>query len=260
MQQDGLGKEIWQNIPELPKRLWQIVRQPNIATRPLPLKAIVSPVVDLFVVTAGLGTLVAMVSEHAPGFLIIDSDDVVRWHLLTSMLVLNAAGATVILYALLIGPLLFKSKHWHVQLMSHCLRSYALINVLITFMLVISVDELIEVGGGAPQISQKAWIVLGMVMVLCCLVVWTLVVPVARYCRAHFGNKYAYVGGMVAVILALRMNPAIVTGYFDNIFDKESICHAMVGTRFSQELGSGEYSRDALVIRCLAGQEVGQGG
>lgn len=252
MSSEGLAREIWQQFPELPKRLWQLVRRPVIERGPQPSAALVSAFVDLFAVTAATGTIVAVGSAHAPGLLAVDPDDLVNWPLFTTMLLLNALGFALVLYALLIVFLYFKGRHSHVQLIIHCLRSYAVMNVLITFLVVIGVNELIANGRMAPRSGAMAWLLWAVLIAVLVVTLRLFLLPVARYLRAHFAFKAVYAGGIAAVLLALRFNPVIAGGYFAHIIEKEDFCAAVVQVRFERELSSGEYSRDCLVAQCVA--------
>ncbi len=100
----------------------------------------------------------AVGGAHAPGLLAVDPDDLVNWPLFTTMRLLNALGFALVLYALLIGFLYFKVRHSHVQLIIHCLRSSAVMNVLITFLVVIGVNELIANGRIALQSEAMVWL------------------------------------------------------------------------------------------------------
>lgn len=255
MSSEGLSREIWQQFPELPKRLWQLVRRPAIEPGPLPAAVLVSAFVDLFAVTAATGTIVAIGSAHAPGLLAVDPDELINWPLFTTMLLLNSLGFTLVLYALLIGFLYFRARHRHVQLITHCLRSYALMNVLITFLVVIGVNELIANGEVVPRSGAMVWLLWAVLIAVFVLALRLLLSPVARYLRAHFRSKAVYVGGIVAVLLALRFNPVIAGGYFSHVIEKESFCAAVVQVRFERELSSGEYSRDCLVAKCVMAGE-----
>jgi hypothetical protein len=253
---EGLSREIWQQFPELPKRLWQLLRHPALEPGAQPAASLVSAFVDLFAVTAAAGTIVTIAHAHAPGLLAVDPDDLVNWPLFTTMLLLNALSFTLLLYALLIGFLYFRARHGHVQLITHCLRSYALMNVLITLLVVIGASELIASGRMMPQSGAMLWLSLAIITAVFVLIARLFLLPVARYLRANLSFRGAGAAGILSVLLALRFNPVIAGGYFAHIIDEENFCAAAVRVRFRQELSSGRYSRDCLIAQCVAAAET----
>jgi hypothetical protein len=188
-----------------------------------------------------------------PGFLEIDPDDLVNWRLFEFMLLSNGIVFVVILYLMLLLPLGLMTRHWHWQIIAHCLRFYALMNVCVAILFVLSVNRLIVKGSFLDPTSAADLIVGGCVaLIVFGITLRVLLMPIARYIRIYYHPVVAYVGGFTAVVLASVLNPVMASDYFSHVIEDEDFCSAVVSVRYRQELGSGEYSRDCLVAHCMA--------
>jgi len=236
---------------EILKRLLQLFKRPVLPTGPVSHHTVLAAVAYLAASAWLLGEFVGFTSEHL--LLSVDPEKFIRWRLWGSMLIVNAIGFVVVLYALAIGPLYLKHRHAHLQIVSHGLRAFALLNFPATLLCVLGANNTAVSGVPVPD-SGAMWWVMGVLLLLFLFLIFRiLILPIARYgCRA-FSTRFAYFAGLVVTLAALTFNPVIANGYFSYVLDKENFCSAMISVRFHHEFTSDAYSRDCLVTRCVEG-------
>lgn len=251
---------LWHHLPELPKRLWALLRQPVIPIGPAAPSNLIGAFVDLFIVTAASGTLVGVGSALLPGFLQIDPERLVNWPLFVLMQLSNAVAFAVILYLLSVVPLRIRARMSHLQVMAHGLHAYAILNVLVTILFVLCVNRLI-VRGSLVDPTSSADLLGGaaVAVIVFWLAVRLLALPLSRYLQKYYKTVPAFIMGFGAVALASLLNPVMASGYFEHTVEREDFCSAVVSVRYRDELATGEYSRDCLVAKCVASADEDTG-
>ena len=253
MKDTSLVAQLWRRLPELPKRLWSVVQNPVIPVGRTPGSTLIEAAVDLFTVTAASGALVGVGFALIPGLLDIEPDELVNWPLFVLMLLTNAAGFAVTLYLVCLPLLAIPARHAHLQLLTHTLYVYSILNILVTILFVLAVDRIVVNSSVIEPTSQLDLLLGGLVgIVAIALVIRGLALALARYLRNYYSRACAFACAFAAMIVASSLNPVIASGYFEHVLEREDLCSAIVSVRYQPELASGQYSRDCLVASCTA--------
>lgn len=251
-------KLAFESIPfsEFFVRLKGFVINPEIKSSPLHQNELRFALKDFVESLLLVTPVIAFVKYVMPTYFKINPISLFNPFFLVMLLGFQTLIFSFILNVMAAMALSIKSFSSHSLLFRQAIRSYAILNLIISVMFAIAINRVIITGDITHAENNFDLWLGGILGIGAFLLLWrTLFKPIVGYFLRYYRKSLSYILTTLVIIATLYVVRFINFDFVRYVIDRKELCEQIVPLKYGKGIEDGKFNKDCLIGKCIEGLE-----